>query len=573
MLSVALLSYRQMALLIEEISIDKMNEILRQININIEHSTTECQKEIRSFLKNKYVERFSIGYRGENNDILALVKRSIVDLKDGSDYFIDARFFAADGGDTDHNVFPLFMLDFHPDKAMMENLEYVWTSVSDQSWNRFAYFPAIYCYVRDKDEVITSPGIWRFDINADKIFEVVRTMDFGRNGIVMVVKDNGSLIYFNNSSDAVWNHRDVLNAIKGTKGNEGHLLLPINENEYFISYNRANSLGWHVTGIIPRSELRQEALRLRNYIILLSLVFSVLLIVVITLSIRTFTKRTKKLAATIDQFGKGNFTVSYETAGVMDEIGELGEQFNRMMSRILRLIDESEQHHQREKTLINENLTLEIMKRQAELEALQNQINPHFLFNTFEMLKGMFYEEGSKSKTIMVVQALSDMFRYNMNKNSLVRLEEELNHIRDYMFIQNARFGDKIHLQIDIPPEFNDMRALRFSFEPIVENSIKHGFRDMEGELIIRISAEITDETLFIKIWDNGCGIGEAELADMNRMMRTDIFEGKSGGGLGVYNVNARLRKEYGVNFGLKYESAPGKGTTVYILHSRASHN
>lgn len=566
-LTTGALTYSRMAAALEAESSVKMSEVLRQVDINIAHSLRECEKEISRFLGQPEIERFAGQLHEESSaESMAHARQSVVTLKQSSGYFVDARLFTYGPQDNVDIVFSTELLGSHQDLYQLQQRPYVWTNVSDQSWNKFAYVPVIYCYAKDPLAGEADNSVWRFDLSAQRIFESVSNANFGSDGTVLVAKPNGSLIFFNRDGEPVKGHKEIIRQIAAAPEGAGYLRMYLNGSEYFVSYNKDSSLGWYLAGIVPRAQVRQGATVLRNYIILLSACLSILLIFVLSLILRMFTRRTEKLSAVIEQFGSGNFSVRFDDGGGMDEISLIGTRFNEMMERIQALMWESEEHYRRENALLSENLTLEVMKKQAELQALQNQINPHFLFNTLEMLKGMFYAEESRDKIINVVQAISDMFRYNLDKSTVVGLGQELNHIRDYMFIQNTRFDEQIAFVANVPQELADIPVLRFAFEPIVENSIKHGFCGLEGKKEICITAERVEHQLILALSDNGCGIEGTRLEQLNEDLRTGSRGTQEAGGIGIFNVNARLQREYGQQYGLRFESAPGAGTTVWMI-------
>lgn len=556
-LSTGIISYARMASALVTETSSKMHEVLKQININVSHSIEQQENEMQRFLTNLDSENFLLKEKIITGEDEIHLKNSIIKLKQNSDYLIDARLFTDFHVGESSVIYSKGLLQSHHDIPQLTEKPFVWTVVSDKTWNKFAYLPAIYCYTSTNEN-----DIWRFDISADKIFQSVVVSNFGSNGTVLVAKDNGSLVYYSKNSEIVRNYRDVVNTFKNSNEISGYSSRRIGSQTYFISYTKNNALGWFIIGVVPMDEIQESAILLRGFIISSTIVLSAMLIAALNLILRIFTNRTKKLARIIERFGNGDFSVRFDTGEAADEISVIGQRCNDMMDNIEQYMREAKKHYERENILLNENLTLEIMRKQAEYQALQNQINPHFLFNTLEMIKGLFYEENSKEKIINVAQALSDMFRYNLRSSTVATLEQELNHVKDYMFIQNNRFDEAIRFVIDVPDNLLSVEVIRFILEPIVENSIKHGFIGKMIDKEIVINACEHERLLILSVGDNGKGIEPLMLERLNSQLRTSD---NSENGIGLSNINARMKREYGEKYGLRFQSEEEQGTVVWI--------
>ena len=245
---------------------------------------------------------------------------------------------------------------------------------------------------------------------------------------------------------------------------------------------------------------------------------------------------------------------------------------------------ESEQAVLRLNEIIDRSNLIAISKKQAEYLALQNQINPHFLYNTLEGIRSEALIAGLDSIAEMT-EALATFFRYTISDlENLVTLEDELANIENYYYIQQFRFGSKLDLKIqydrDPEDEFTEMDFLqcklpKLTLQPIVENSIYHGIERKigKGHLVIRISA--SEERLYIRISDDGQGMTDAKLKELNEKLRrldveTDVPEKEeekkpARGGIAVVNVNRRIRLLFGEEYGIHVYSKEGIGTDVIV--------
>ena len=245
---------------------------------------------------------------------------------------------------------------------------------------------------------------------------------------------------------------------------------------------------------------------------------------------------------------------------------------------------ESEQAVLRLNEIIDRNNLIAISKKQAEYLALQNQINPHFLYNTLEGIRSEALIAGLDSIAEMT-EALATFFRYTIsNLENLVTLEDELANIENYYYIQQFRFGSKLDLNIrydlDGDDEFTEMDLLqcklpKLTLQPIVENSIYHGIERKigKGHLVIRIGA--SEERLYIKISDDGLGMTDDKLKELNEKLRRldvesddqekDVEKKPSRGGIAVVNVNRRIKLLFGEEYGIHVYSKEGIGTDVMV--------
>lgn len=215
---------------------------------------------------------------------------------------------------------------------------------------------------------------------------------------------------------------------------------------------------------------------------------------------------------------------------------------------------------------------LEVIKRRIDLFTLQSQINPHFLYNTLDSIRGEAMA-GGQMEIARMTEHLSRFFRYCIsNQEHIVKLSEEIRHVEDYFYIQKYRFGDRVNLEVKMEQEqLGEYYLPKITLQPIVENAIAHGLEGVrrEGKIQIRILA--SEKNLYIWISDNGIGMKEEELQRLNEKLRDNRMEAHSSGakrhtGIAVKNVNARIRLCFGEQYGLRYRSIQGYGTTAEFI-------
>ncbi len=213
---------------------------------------------------------------------------------------------------------------------------------------------------------------------------------------------------------------------------------------------------------------------------------------------------------------------------------------------------------------IEEQVTREQKQlRKAEFELLQAQINPHFLYNTLDAIVWSA-EAGNQKQVVKMVGSLSDFFRTSLNKGKeIVTIREELQHVRSYLEIQQIRYQDILTYEIDVPEELFENEIPKITIQPVVENALYHGIKQKRGGGNITVTGYGQEQDYFIQVKDNGIGMDEERLAEVIAGLSNNDTESKKI--YGLYNVNERIRLDYGDEYGLSITSSYGEGTTVTI--------
>ena len=272
---------------------------------------------------------------------------------------------------------------------------------------------------------------------------------------------------------------------------------------------------------------------------------------------KSITEPISKLVKYTQYIREGKFDQSVKVKGP-HEIIILSDAMNSMSNKLSKII--------------NQNYILSLREKEARLNALQSQINPHFLYNTLNTI-GMLAEIANIPTIAKAAQALSDMFRYNIKSTSkLVSIREELEHVDNYLCIQNIRYDNAIQYQFNIPEEILGYKTIKFVLQPIVENAIYHGLELKKGEKKITITAQRKEDLIILWVEDNGLGIPHHKLESLQKNLDSfEYIEKYSVGSLnvkseiGLINVHQRIRIYYGEPCGLQIQSEQNIGTTVQI--------
>ena len=233
-------------------------------------------------------------------------------------------------------------------------------------------------------------------------------------------------------------------------------------------------------------------------------------------------------------------------------MGELGTQINKMLDRI--------------EQLMKENIDREMLAKNAQIRALQNQINAHFIYNVLESIK-MMAEIDEEYVISDAITSLGNLLRYSIRwVSGNVRVEEEIAYIKNYLVLINLRFDYEIYLSLNLPEEVLKQAIPKMSLQPIVENAIYHGIEELAEDTNIYIKGMIRDEDCVIEISDAGKGMGEESLQKLRRRIAGEIEpDGGSGNGIGLKNVQDRIRMSFGAEYGITVDSKEGCYTKVTV--------
>ena len=299
-----------------------------------------------------------------------------------------------------------------------------------------------------------------------------------------------------------------------------------------------------------KSEMSRIA-GIRARFLLLIGVFLIILIFIINYIVHRMLKQFYMILHSIRQVQKGDMNVVIEDCG-KDEMGELGSQINIMLARLKRLMED--------------NLNRELLVKNSEIRALQNQINAHFIYNVLESIK-MMAEIDEKYEISDAITALGKLLRYSMKWTSgNVTVEQEIDYIHNYLALINLRFDYEIYLSLNIPENIMIQEIPKMSLQPIVENSIYHGIEQMAKDTNIYIKGFQEGEDCIIEITDAGKGMSEEEVRRLYQKISGEIDSaGGSGNGIGLKNVQDRIRISFGSEYGLEFSSKPGMYTKVRV--------
>lgn len=346
-------------------------------------------------------------------------------------------------------------------------------------------------------------------------------------------------------------NRNIAEILKHTSSGKFYEYYEGEKMLYVVSTSR--NTGCKVLHSIPVNDLLKDVIYIRlitvaigAICIILAFAVSILLSYKITIPIKLLMRRMRKVE-------EGNLE-RWELINAKDEIGDLTNNFSQMTNRL--------------HDMIKKEYALKIKEQEAELNALQSQITPHFLYNTLETVRCIAIAK-DVGEIGIIAQSLAGMFRYSIKGEKVSTIEKEIEHVNAYLSIQKIRNPGKFNTLIKIEDGLESFRIIKLLLQPLVENAVEHGLGKSETGGLIAILIKKNGGLLEIKIIDNGQGFDKAELEELNGLLseeRKNCLEyNNKKFSIGILNVHSRIKLYYGNEFGLKYESRKGAGTTVYI--------
>ena len=379
-------------------------------------------------------------------------------------------------------------------------------------------------------------GVLRLDISYETLEAYLNQLQLGQQGFAFIINENHEFVY--HPQHTVYSSSSEMEAMKPyIETGQGYTP----DHKSYVSQERIAGTDWTVLGVSSLEKLDQVRSQLMWTLLGASALSLLACLCLVWFSLKRWIAPLKDLRETMLEIASGTQNLRAKEAGAY-ELREVTRQFNAMLDQIDQLM--ADVRRQEEAT------------RQYELQALSSQINPHFLYNTLDTIIWMAEFQDSQ-RVVQVTKSLATYFRLALNQGKdLISLSDEINHVRQYLFIQKQRYGDKLEYEIDEDSAFDNLLLPKLVLQPLVENALYHGIKEKEGQGHIKLSVQKKDTGLVIRIEDDGVGFQAAGDSSQSNLKR---------GGVGLQNVDQRLKLHFGDNYQMKINSVPSKGTTVEI--------
>ncbi len=391
-------------------------------------------------------------------------------------------------------------------------------------------------------------GVLLVDMNFSGIEQICKNVDMGESGYIYLIDGNGEIIYHPRQQLIYSNLIHENNAI-AAKYDDGNHQEAFEGQQRLITVKTVGYTGWKIIAVTPTQDITSNHYQMQIFA-LFFIFFAVFLLIFVNMFLSSrIANPIKELEHEVKDIEKGKLDdIKISTAGSY-EVQHLSKTIHSMVTQLRKLMDD----------IVLEQES----KRKSELDALQSQINPHFLYNTLDSIIWMIENERYDGAVTMVT-SLAKLFRISLSKGkNIISVGDELEHVRNYLTIQKMRYKNKFCYEIISEPGTLECATIKLIVQPLVENAIYHGMEFMSGDGEITIRSYFKDGDLYIDIADNGLGMPQ-EQADALLLEETSRKRGK-GSGIGLKNVQERIQLYFGHEYGLAIYSEPDEGTTARI--------
>lgn len=426
--------------------------------------------------------------------------------------------------------------------------------LAEQANGRCIYYNAsdeglMYMAKQIKDSLTMEPlGILRASIKLSYLKKMTITARESLSARIFLLDNDRNILLESAEDDSVITNRDWTEEISG---NEGDFSLTTDGQDYNCVYQKSSDTGLVVVGIIPKSFLQKTARGLQKTTAMLILASIVLCIVLANIMAKGIAGPIERTSNAMKQFAGGDFSVRLPE-GRTDEIGAMNSVFNQTIEKI--------------EQLLKQVVEMETVNKDIEFQALQAQINPHFLYNVLDTINWMARKKGEDNICHMVTSISSLMRASISNKRSMVYIREEIKYVQDYLYIQETRYGDKFTSYIEVDERLNELEIPKMTIQTLVENAVVHGVENATWDCFLYVSGEITDGMAVFTVKDDGVGMSQEQLEKlMGTEEEPDHEAERTHTHLGVYAVRKRLDYVYQNKARMSITSEPGKGTQVIL--------
>lgn len=514
---------------------DVQNLLRRQAD----ETDIEQMRRLRNFQDFYYKRLISLDFEGEIQDIYFIYPDGEVLHKGNGIYLPDYDFTRQDWfTEAIHSTPNLFILDTH-----------------DQPYNQ----PQRYAELEKHEKFISVVksigssgdlslrGVLMMDINVERFTSMIGPLLLGKESKVYFTDAGGKILYSDMKAEI---DSQIPSFITEKLADPDHTSGKIDNQDYVVTYLKSESTGWYLVNMNPTDLMIQDVMAVQQKILLIS-AFAVLgTVLLVVIFARRIFRPIEALALAMKEVEKGELDLQVPVASD-DEIGYLTKSFNQMLQRI--------------RALIRDNYLISLKEKDAQIESLELQINPHFLYNTLESVNCIAKIREVEEISI-ISNSLADMFRYSTsNAGRMVRVSEEVEHIKNYLNIQQIRFGNFFSVRYAVAEDAADGLMIPLILQPLVENALKYNIEEAGRRVEIHIRIMRNNEQLHFCITDNGVGFSEERLAQIKAGFKTKdnyLPDGKKKH-IGLQNIHRRLQLHYGDEYGLMIESVEREYTKV----------
>ncbi len=396
---------------------------------------------------------------------------------------------------------------------------------------------------------IGGAGIMCIDIDVNFLVKICNDIKLVESGYVFI-ENNGKVIFSPGDPELQGYSADITKNSELLNAESGSFITNLNNTNYVVTYKTSAITGWKIVGVSPEAVMTRDISMMGN--VLFWLIASIIIIIVMLTVYLTnvISDPIKELRGLMKRASENDLSI-YAEIKTRDEIGQLASSFNKMINKIKELMSK----------VVEDQLKI----RKMEMKAMQELIKPHFVYNTLDSIIGLL-EQNRNEDAMNMIASLGKFFRTSLSHGrEVVLIREEIDHIRSYLMIQQFRFSNKFDYMFELDEDILKLKTIKLILQPLVENCIYHGVRNLTKKGLIVINGYIKDEQVFFEISDNGEGITEDKIQHINKIMSGEETVEDENIYFGIRNVNDRIKLNFGAAYGLRYQSMIAVGTKVIV--------
>ena len=523
-----------------ESTVDRVNSDLLDIRQIFDAANYNIVQEF-DISSEKFAEQFSLLYEVNSDKIESLAL-----------YGNEGRLIASEPVAVEKENIDVKGQDWYKNaESAIENVHFSVPHIQnlyEDGLYRYHWVVSLSRYVDINDGEIPGSGVLLVDMKYSVIEDVLKQINDSSEGIYYyMISRDGQMIYHPRKTEMARGLFEE-NSLKASGYEEGTYEITTNGHKESVVVGNIAYTGWKLIGVVPESVQTARINNFRYYIFTTIMILMMMLLEGNRLISRKISKPIRKLDESVKTYEAGGKTDIY--IGGSSEIRHLGYSVQRSYERI--------------ETLMGEIIRQQNERRKSELDALQSQINPHFLYNTLESITWMIEAQKNEEAVIMISE-LAKLLRVSLSRGkTIIPVKDELQHSRSYMNIQFVRYKERFQMEFQTDKEIEDYCIVKLVIQPILENAIYYGVGNMdeddEGKITVR--GEKKEDDIYIIIEDNGMGMRKEVLENI---LKDNNKVPKHGSGVGVINVHSRIQLMFGEQYGLEIYSEPDEGTRVVI--------
>ena len=542
--------YQQFTRKAENLTVENSRQLLNQTTINLEDYLRNMRR-ISDAMYYTVIKNTDIGSESLDDSMTLLYEANKDKLVSIACYTNDGNLTAAAPIATEKRDVDVKEQEWFRDAAgELENFHFSTPHVQnlfDDPSFRYYWVVSLSRTVELTRNGTSMLGVLLVDMNYSSIEQLLEKANTDTSGeYVYLMAPDGEIIYHpkqnlihmglyqeNNDRTAQYEDTTVKENFRGEKR--------------LVTVKTISYTGWKLVSVVPMKSFSMGMTGMRNLVVLLVALTVLAAVLLNQLVSARISKPLRRLNDSVKEWESGNMNPDIYAGGSM-EVEHLGKTLRSTVAQIQQLMDDIVVEQEE--------------KRKSELDALQSQINPHFLYNTLDSIVWMITGERYDDAVFMITQ-LASLFRISLSKGkTVIRIEEEVKHAQNYMNIQKIRYKNNFEVDFQIDEEIRDGCIVKLVLQPLLENAIYYGMEFMDGEGEINVRGYRKDDDIYLEVEDNGLGMPEEEAAELlNGKERPH----KHGSGVGLINVHSRLKLRFGEEYGLIIHSCPDEGMMIQI--------